>query len=275
MPRIAVIQFEPEFGNLLANVERMRIALVDAADLGAELIVLPELSNSGYVFESAAEAKGLAEAIGNGPASCMWEQVAAERGVYIVAGVTEMDGEKLFNTAVMYGPRGLVGKYRKVHLWDAEALYFTPGDLGFPVFDTPHGRIGMLVCYDGWFPESYRSLVLQGADIVCVPTNWVPIPGQASGEQAMATILSMANAHSNGLVIAAANRTGIERGQEFIGQSLIVSHTGWPVAGPAAHEGPATLLADVDVEGIRSSRTWGKFNNPVLDRRVDTYIVES
>ena len=96
-----------------------------------------------------------------------------------------------------------------------ENLFFEPGNLGFPVFHTPIGRIGVAICYDGWFPETFRLCALQGADIVCVPTNWVPIPGQAEGREAMANILAMAAAHSNSIFIACADRVGIERGQPF------------------------------------------------------------
>lgn len=271
MARIAVLQFEPVFGDVAGNIAATVRLISEAAAQGAELVVLPELCNSGYMFSSETELADLAEVVGEGPASLAWTAAAARLGVHVVAGLTEEDDGRYFNTAVMVGPGGVIAKYRKVHLWDAEARWFTPGDLGFPVADTHLGRVGMLVCYDGWFPESYRSLVLQGADIVCVPTNWVPIPGQAEGQQAMATILSMASAHSNGLVVAAADRTGTERGQKFIGQSLIVSHTGWPLAGPAAEDGTAVLTADVDVAAIRASRTWNDNNDPVLDRRPETY----
>ena len=94
----------------------------------------------------------------------------------------------------------------------------------------------MAICYDGWFPETYRLAAVQGADIVCVPTNWVPMPAQPDDRPAMATTLTMAAAHSNGMAIACANRIGTERGQPFIGQSLIVGGDGWPVAGPASSD---------------------------------------
>jgi N-carbamoylputrescine amidase len=110
-----------------------------------------------------------------------------------------------------------VGTFRKMHLWAAENLFFEPGNLGFPVFKTPFGRIGTFICYDGWFPESYRLCALQGADIVCIPTNWVPIPGQDATREAMANILCMAAAHANSMFVAAADRVGVERGQPFIG----------------------------------------------------------
>lgn len=269
--QIAVVQIEPVITDVDHNIDLTVAGAERAIAQGAAVVVLPELASSGYVFRSRDEAFAASEVVGDGPVTRAWSEVAARHAVYLVAGLTEREGGKLFNSAVMYGPGGHLATYRKVHLWDEEALYFEPGDHGFPVVTTPIGRLGMMICYDGWFPESYRALADQGVDIVCVPTNWVPIPGQAPDQPEMATILTMANAHCNGIIVAAADRVGIERGQEFIGQSLIVDHTGWPVAGPASHTESQTLVADVDVSAARKSRTWGAFNNPVKDRRPDAY----
>lgn len=233
--------------------------------------MLPELTSSGYMMASREEAFALAEVAGEGPATSAWKRLAAERDIIVVGGFPERSGDVLYNASILCLPDGRHTVYRKVHLWDEEALYFEPGDLGFPVVATRHGRLGMMICYDGWFPESYRSLVADGVDLVCVPTNWVPIPGQDPNREAMATILTMAAAHSNGIVVAAADRVGVERGQPFIGQSVIVSHTGWPVAGPASPTAPELLVAEVDLSDARRSRGWGQFNNPVRDRRPEAY----
>ena len=150
-----------------------------------------------------------------------------------MAASTSGPARRLYNSAVLIEPKTAPRVYRKLHLWDQENRYFEPGNVGIPVFTTRPAKIAMLICYDCWFPEAIRSCALQGADIVCIPTNWVPIPGQVPDKQAMANVLVQAAAHSNSIYIAAADRIGIERGQKFIGQSLIVSYTGWPVAGPA------------------------------------------
>lgn len=271
MITVAVGQVEPIFGDVLANTQSTLDVIRYAAGRGAQVVVLPELVSSGYMMSSREEAYALSEVAGDGPATSAWKAAAVELGIVVVAGFPERDGASLYNSSILCLPSGEHAVYRKVHLWDEEALYFEPGDLGFPVVQTELGRLGMMICYDGWFAESYRSLVMEGADLVCVPTNWVPIPGQADGQQAMATILTMAAAHTNGIVIAAADRVGVERGQEFIGQSLIVSHTGWPVAGPADPTGSAVLLAEVDLADARRSRGWGQFNNPVKDRRMASY----
>ena len=269
--RIACIQMQPVIGRVEDNV-RHSISLIErAVERGAELIVLPELSNSGYMFNSREEAFALSEAIPDGPTVKAWSEIASRHKLHLVAGICERDGAKLFNSAVLIGPNGYIGTFRKVHLWNEENLYFEPGDLGFPVCHTAIGRIGMAICYDGWFPETYRLAALQGADIVCVPTNWVPIPGQAPGREAMANILAMAAAHSNSIYIACADRVGTERGQPFEGQSLIVGHTGWPVAGPASRDKEEIVIADVALGEARRARNWNAFNQVLRDRRSDLY----
>jgi N-carbamoylputrescine amidase len=269
--RIACIQMQPAIGEVEANVV-YSIGLIDrAVERGAKLVVLPELSNTGYVFQSRDEAFALAEPVPAGPTVRAWSEVAAKHKVHLVAGICERDGAKLFNSAVLIGPNGYIGTFRKVHLWNEENLYFEPGDLGFPVFHTAIGRIGMAICYDGWFPETFRLAALQGADIVCVPTNWVPIPGQVEGREAMANILAMAAAHSNSIYIACADRVGTERGQPFEGQSLIVSFTGWPVAGPASRDKEEILVAEVALGEARRARNWNAFNQVLRDRRSDIY----
>jgi predicted amidohydrolase len=269
--KIACIQTQPTIGNVEANVAHS-IALIDrAVGLGARLVVLPELCNSGYMFQSREEAFAASEPVPAGPTVRAWSETAARHKLHLVAGICERDGAKLFNSAVLIGPAGYIGTFRKVHLWNEENLYFEPGDLGFPVFHTAIGRIGMAICYDGWFPEAYRLCALQGADIVCVPTNWVPIPGQAEGREAMANILAMAAAHSNSIYIACADRVGTERGQPFEGQSLIVGYTGWPVAGPASRDREEILVAEVALGEARRARNWNAFNQVLRDRRSDLY----
>jgi len=271
MLKVASVQLEPDFGNTPANLDKITAHVTHAAEGGARLIVLPELATTGYVFESREEAFTLAELVPGGSAALILAGLSEELGVHIVIGIAERSGDRLFNTSAVFGPSGLVGKFRKVHLWGDENLIFEPGDLGFPVFHTPIGRIATFICYDGWFPESYRTCVIAGADIICIPTNWVPIPGQDENRQAMATVLCMASAHSNSVVVVAADRIGTERGQSFIGQSVIVGHTGWPLAGPASADREEILYAEVDLAAARRDRAWNAFNNPLRDRRPEAY----
>ena len=269
--RVAVAQIEPHVGAKEPNVERTIAALDAAAAAGAELVVLPELCNSGYVFETIDEAKALSEEVPGGATAAAWLERCREHRLVLVAGIAERDGESLYNSAVVLGPDGYLGTYRKLHLWDQENRFFTPGDRGIPVFATPVGRVATVICYDLWFPECLRAAALAGADIICIPTNWVPIPGQQADEPAMATVLSQAAAHVNSIPIAAADRVGTERGQPFIGQSVIVSHTGWPLAGPASAGSEELLVADVDVAAAHEARRWNEFNDPLADRRPEVY----
>jgi predicted amidohydrolase len=269
--KIACIQMEPVVGKKDQNVKRSLELVQKAAAQGARLIVLPELCNSGYVFESREEAFALAEEIPQGPTCKAWMDIAQRHGLHLVAGTSERDGQALYNAAVVIGPSGHIGTFRKVHLWGAENLFFEPGNLGFPVFKTPLGRIGTFICYDGWFPESYRLCALQGADIVCIPTNWVPIPGQDERREAMANILCMAAAHSNSIFVAAADRVGVERGQPFIGQSVIVSYTGWPIGGPATPDREEIIYAEANLADARRKRSWNEYNQVLRDRRIDVY----
>jgi len=269
--RVACIQFEPKIGEKQRNVERSLELIAAAASRGAQLVVLPELCNTGYVFESRREAFGMAETIPDGSTVRAWAESARSHGLYIVAGITELADQALFNSAAVVGPEGFVGVYRKNHLWGEENLFFEPGNLGVPVFRTPIGRIACAICYDIWFPEVFRLAALQGADILCVPTNWVPMADQPADLPVMANVLAMGGAHSNSIFVAAADRVGIEREQPFIGNSLIVSCTGWPVAGPASRDGEDILVADLNLSDVRRKRNWNAFNQVLRDRRTDVY----
>lgn len=268
---VACLQFEPVIGRPDENVRTGAAMIEKAAGDGANLIVLPELCDSGYVFETRDEAYVLSGTVEDSATIRRWRELAAGLDVHIVGGFCERAGDALYNSAAIVGPDGVLGVYRKNHLWAAEALFFERGDFGFPVVRTPMGRVAALICYDGWFPECWRLCALQGADIVCVPTNWVPMPNQPEDQLAMANILCMAGAHSNSVFVAAACRTGTERGQPFIGQSIIVSHTGWPLAGPASKSEPAILMAECNLSDARRRRTLNDFNQVLRDRRSDIY----
>jgi N-carbamoylputrescine amidase len=269
--KVACIQMEPKIGEKKANLARSLEKIAHAADKGARLIVLPELCNSGYVFASRQEAFALAEPVPDGPTTEAWQEAAREHNAVIVAGICERAGSVLYNSAAIVGPNGFIGTYRKVHLWNAENLFFEPGDLGVPVWKTEFGRMAVAICYDGWFPETYRLAALQGADILCVPTNWVPMPEQPTNMFVMANILAMGGAHSNSMYVAAADRIGIERDQPFLGSSLIVSHTGFPLAGPASKTEEEIIYAELNLSDARSKRVLNNFNQPLRDRRTDVY----
>lgn len=267
--KVAAIQMEPHVGDKDYNLKRQFELIGKAADEGVKLMVLPELGNTGYIFNSRQEVAELAEEIPGGPTCGAWADVARERNLYIVAGIAEREGERFYNSAAFFGPEGFIGKYRKVHLWDEEKLFFEPGDLGLPIFHLPFGRVGMMICYDGWHPEVARILALRGADIICDPTCWVLVPDIVTPENPVSAYLHMASAHVNGIFIICADRCGVERDCTFLGRSCIAGPAGF-VAGPAGFEGEEIVAAEINVVKARY-RNWTALANPFADRRVDLY----
>jgi predicted amidohydrolase len=268
---VACIQMQPRIGEKTENVARGAELIEQAHARGARVVVLPELCNSGYVFQSRKEAFALSEPLDGGDTIRTWSGLARRLGLTIVAGFAERHAEALYNSAAVIGPDGVLGGYRKLHLWGDEQFFFEPGDLGMPVFNTPFGRMACAICYDIWFPEVFRMASLGGADMLCVPTNWVPMPAQRADLPVMANLLAMSGAHSNGMVVAAADRVGVERGQAFLGNSLIVDSQGWPVAGPASADGEEILFAEVNLSDARRNRQLNGFNHVLRDRRSDMY----
>src|SRR6202030_1608076 len=169
--RIAVAQYEPHVGEPEHNRTRAVLWATAAAEQGANLIVLPELASSGYVFGDEAEAQRSAEDPDDGPTVRALREVCAMHGCHIVAGISELDGDCRHNSAVLIGASGRMATYRKLHLYYDEQTWFQPGD-GLPIVDLPFGRVGMIICFDLWFPEPARALALAGDEIIAVPTNW-------------------------------------------------------------------------------------------------------
>ncbi|MGK0742133.1 nitrilase-related carbon-nitrogen hydrolase [Leucobacter sp. Z1108] len=269
---IACAQTNPVLGDIDANIDITELAIRDAATRGAQLVVLPECASGGWAFLDRGESESAAQPLNGGKTILAWSALAKELNIWVCGGFGESTADGgLYNSAVLLGPEGPVSLYRKVHLWNTEFLAFDPGNLGFPVVDTPFGRVGMLICYDAWIPESFRSLAVQGADLALAPSDWVPNPHQQEDMPPLAHIVVSAGAHSNQMYVAAASRYGTERGQEFIGQSAIVNHTGWPLA--TAGDGNEVIFAEIDPRGTRESRRNDPFNRPLWDRRLDQYTL--
>ena len=170
--KIACCQISPAVGDKPGNLERVQVAVARAAAEGAAVVVLPELANTGYVFANRAELVAEAEPA-DGPTIRAWEKLAAEHDLVIVAGFAEAAADgAVYNSAVLIDASGVRACYRKAHLWDREKELFTPGYGLPPVVSTPHGRIGMVICYDLGFPEWIRAVALEGAELLCAPVNW-------------------------------------------------------------------------------------------------------
>jgi predicted amidohydrolase len=278
--RLAACQISLRIGEPEQNRLAAEAAVTTAAGLGAGIVVLPELTPSGYVFASPAEARSLAEPA-DGPTGAAWTSLAARHQLIIVGGFCELGpGGRLFNSAMLVDPSGVQSVYRKAHLWDAEADFFVPGEDPPPVIQTGFGRVAMMICYDVEFPEWVRLPALAGADLLAVPTNW-PAELAPPGERPMVTTNVQVAAFANRFYIAAACRCGTERGVRWTGGSIIAGPDGYPVAGPASvsvpgpdgtgpDAAPEILVADCDLRRARTKAT-GPRNDAHADRRPELY----
>jgi predicted amidohydrolase len=259
-------QLAPRIADLPGNRERSVRAVAEAVDAGADVVVLPELVTSGYVFDSTEEAAAVAIT----PQDAVFTEWAAEaaRGPAVVVGgfCERGDDGLLYNSAAVVDGSGVLGVYRKTHLWDREKLFFQPGAQAPRVFDTPAGRIGVLVCYDLEFPELPRLLALAGAELIVVPTNW-PLVDRPAGERPPEVLIGMAAARVNRVFIACCDRTGTERGQEWTAGTTLIDESGWVIATQTA-EGPAR--ADIDLALARDKRLTD-LCDALGDRRPELY----
>lgn len=242
--RVGVAQIEPKLGEPERNLETCLARVEEAAAAGCVLLVLPECSISGYVLESAEEAARYAEEIPGRSTEALAE-ACRRLGVHCVLGLLEREGDQLRNSAVLIGPEGLVGRYRKTHLPFLGVDRFTvPGDEA-EVFETAIGRIAIEICYDLRFPELTRALALEGAELIAQPTNW-PLAARP-----MAEFVTRARAAENRVYLLTANRCGTERWASFCGWSQIVDPSGRRLA-EAGEAGEALLTAEVDLEEART-----------------------
>jgi predicted amidohydrolase len=265
--RVACAQYALREGDPAHNLARSLRFIERAATEGADLVILPELANSGCELGTRDLALGLAEEVPGGPSSLAWAEAAEASGVCVVGGLLEREGDVLHNSAVVLGG-GVFGRYRKTHLWDRERSLYEPGR-ELPVFDTPLGGIGLLVCYDAWFPEAARTLAMKGAQILCVPSNapddWVP-ERQRRGDLTMLNVHCIAGANANRVFVAAANR--VEDG--YLGQSCIVDVTGGVLAlAGATQEG--LISAEIDVERALREKQLTEASHAFGDRNPAVY----
>ena len=255
----------PEIGALEANRRATVSAIEAAAAAGADLVVLPELAISGYVFSGADEAHACAEPV-PGATTEAWQEAAGRTGCTVVGGLCELDeAGRLRNSAAVVDASGLRAVYRKLHLWGRETLMFVAGDEPPPVVETQAGRIGVGICYDLWFPEFARSLALRGADILVAPSNLSASPAQP-GLPHLDVVVAIATAHVNRMHVVVADRCRDERGERWLGAALVVAADGTLLAQSLDGAQPGSVLADLDLGGARDKR-WGEHNDLVGDRR--------
>lgn len=260
--KVSFYQFSPEFGNIKHNLQKILDAV---SSVEADLLVLPELFNTGYQFTSKEEAKSLSERIPSGDTANTLIKLSAKKKVYIAAGMAENNEGKIYNSAVLTGPDGLIGVYRKTHLFYEEKLWFSPGDTGFKVWQTPIGNIGIMICFDWFFPEGTRTLALRGADIIAHPSNLI-LP---HCPDAMVT-----RCIENRVFAVTANRIGSEqRGDKeklmFIGKSQITSPMGEILYRASGDKEELTVI-EIAVEKARD-KNLNSFNDLFNDRKKEYY----
>jgi predicted amidohydrolase len=252
--KVATVQFEPTMFEKERNVEGLLALCEEAARAGAALIVTPEMGTTGYCWFDREEVAGEVEPV-PGPTTRRFEALCAAYGCHVVIGMPEVDPDGVyFNSAVLIGPEGVVGVHRKSHPYIAEPKWAASGDLGHQVFETPIGRIALLICMDIHFIETARLCALGGADVICHISNWLaertPAPYWIS------------RAFENGCYVIEANRWGLERTVQFSGGSCIIEPDGSIAAVIDAGDGIA--YGEIDLAKARARTVLGE---PVMDRR--------
>jgi 5-aminopentanamidase len=245
--KIAAAQIDPKLMANRENLDKILQYTRTATRNGARLIAFPECALCGYLFFNREEAIPYMETV-PGPATDEIAGCCKETGSYVITGLLEIEGKNCFNTAVLVGPAGLIGKYRKIHLpFLGIDRYLDHGNQPFQVYKTAIGNIGMHICYDATFPESARVMTLMGADILVLPTNW------PAGREKVPSLILPTRAYENRVFILAADRVGRERGSGFLGLSKIVDTLGNTLAqaGPDEEE---TIYAEIDLEEARHKR---------------------
>lgn len=260
--KIGLIQIDSQFGQVEENlIKAEKLILSQRADL----YVLPELFNTGYNILTRGEIEALAEQAGQGKTFRKMFQLAQELNCYLAYGYAEKEGEFLYNSAILLGPEGMVGNYRKTHLFGRENLFFQPGNTGFQVYQTPLGRIGIMICFDWYFPEAARTLALQGAQVIVHPSNLV-LPNCPAG--------MITRSLENRVYSITCDRVGKEnRGTvelSYIGTSQVVSPQGEILVRLSAEQ---EEIGVVEIDPILAdNKELNEFNDLLANRKPDYYF---
>lgn len=257
-----------------ANLDRGLALAAEGFAGGANVVVLPELAVPGYTVDPSVLAES-AQTL-NGPAVLAWRRAAEMGGGYIIGGLCERAGARLYDSAVMVSADGVLAYYRKAHLFAGEKEVFAPGDVGFPVVTTPDGSFGICICYDLRFVEVLRILALRGAELVLVPSAWVggfdrggpaapAMPGQVTG--------LLVQANLNQVFAVAASFGGPGPGVDFLGCSVAAGPYGDTLAGPMPADAEGVLFANVDLDRVAEAGRRSPLVMPRKDRRRDLYSV--
>jgi len=258
--KIAILQISSAFCDLTKTISLLT-PLLEKADR-ADLIVLPELANSGYNFRTRDEAFQNAENPETSLFTAMIHDFCKAKKCAVVAGFNERAGDKIFNSSLLIDETGIIGTYRKIHLFWNEKDFFTPGDRQPEVYDVKGAKVGMLICFDWMFPEIWRFLALKGAEIICDPSNLV-LPGKAQKAIPVHAML-------NRVFVALANRVGTESELTFTGNSLIAAPDGEILTSATASENEV-IMAEINPEKARDKMVTPR-NHAFNDRRPEFYF---
>lgn len=244
--KVAAVQMDVKILENRSNLEKILSNLEAAARAGASLVVFPECALSGYCYKSREEAQPASETV-PGPSTQTIAALTRKLDCTAVVGMLERAGDVVYNAAAVIAPTGILGTHRKIHLLCLGIdRYDAPGDKPFPVFETPHARVGVNICYDCSFPESGRVLKLKGAQLVAIPTNW-PV-GSDSWQHT-----PKVRASENHLNVVAADRVGEERGFRFVGHSQIIDFEG-RVHAEAGETEETILYGELDMAAADRNR---------------------
>lgn len=257
--KVSIIQFQPAFCDTSATIRKLD-PLIDKVT-GSHLIILPELAGSGYNFTDKEQAMANAEMIdGKGTYQRFLVEKASQKEAFIVSGINEREGDNLFNSAILVSKDGIIGKYRKMHLFMKEKDIFQKGNAGLPVFDLGYFKIGIMICFDYLFPEPWRILAQKGADLVCHPSNLLTL----NPHKCMPGLALM-----NRIYIATANRTGTENGLTFNGRSFFTDPYG-NIAVMASPDQPDVISYEIDTD-VSANKMITARNHAFDDRRPESY----
>lgn len=267
MVKVAVAQAHLHFGDVPANISKTLNLIDTVSNLGAQVVVLPELANSGYVYQ---DKKEIIKALENTNALQLWQEKSRQYQNIIVAGFAQVEGEEVYNRSAIIDSGKILEIYTKVHLWDKEIGIFTAGNEVPKVVNSSIGKISTLICYDLEFPEFVRIPVIANVELLVVPTNWPKgcYNRPTKEKYPMELVKAMAAAATNKIWIAICDRSGEERGVQWLESSCVIDPDGWPVAlvGP----GEGYLIQDLDLS-ITRDKAISPNNHLLDDRRNDLY----
>lgn len=259
--KVAAVQTHSALADPEHNLATVSDNIRKAAAAGAKLIVFPECMNAGYVWHDHAHALSSADPI-PGTFTTAIAELAREFGVYVAIGLSERSGEHVYNAAALVGPQGLIGKYEKNFLFDFDPFYFTVGKTGYPVFETPIGRIGMFICADARIPEGARMLALHGAEILLHITN--------STTHEQHEVHEVARAHENEVWMICADKSGREEGLTYPGHSQVISPDGKLLV-QGSEFGHEIVYAEIDAGEVAAVRQ--RRDSLMRGRRPETYTM--